>query len=182
MKIIKNIIIVLAIILNLFCLTACIHPTGGIRVNNTDTIVEGTIFDTKNLRVTDGDITTDYNYSVKVQGYTSEVDDATWNKWFGGEEHDVSGKIIACLLLEYGDDVASDPDATITMPSRTDHTSTITNKILDMPKEEDHIYLILNPMLDIVNVTIDYTKDNEHRDIKYRIDLMEINTNTNSAI
>ena len=155
---------------------------GGISVNSHDTIVNGTIFDTKNLQLIAGNITGDYDYSIKVMGNSTPVNDSTWNMWFENEEEDVSGKIIVCLMLDCSEVVQIDNNATITIaPEDTEDSLPI--QITSMStynSKTQSVYLVLNPKHDNIDIIINYTENDTQKDTRYLIDLMDVNSDNNS--
>jgi len=155
---------------------------GGIQLSGHDTMVNGTLFDTKNLMITEGDITKDYNYSIKVMGRTGEVNDSTWHAWFGDEMWDVTGKTIVCLPLIYNSDIANDNNATINISAIGSTTSSSVNISQSDTNDANTntYYLILNPREDRIEVTINYESKTKPKDIKYLIDLMDVNSDSNS--
>ena len=179
----KSILILIILVLNIITLTACDSTIGGISINASDTVVNGTIFDTKNLKMVEGDLKGDINYSIKVYGSTNSVNDSTWAKWFGEEESDINGKIIVCMKLEYNNDIANDPDATISLPTSTDNKEELkTYKLSEVSDGDNYVYLILNPRRDLIEMTINYTFNNKLKDIKYLIDLMDVNAEVSGSL
>ena len=182
MKIIKFCLIACLIFCSVLTITACNDRFGGLSLSPNDTVIGGTIFDTKNLKLVQADITGETNYAVKVIGSTTPLNDQSWEKWFQDQESDVSGKIAVALRLEYTDEIASDPNATLTLPASTTTTETksyILSEITDGRIDNNYIYIILNPKHDIVTMNIDYMADDEHKDITYTIDMINVNTDSN---
>ena len=174
-----NILIVMLIILSNIFVVACDNDAfGGMSINSTDTVVGGTVFDTKNLRLLRGDVRGDIDYSVKVIGSTTEVNDSTWNKWFGDEESDVLGKLVVCLKLKYDDKLANDPNATITLPdySSEDGTKTfVLSEVQDGTVDNNFVYIILNPKHNQVTMVLTYTHNKTKKETRYLIDMVGVN-------
>ena len=174
-----NILIVMLIILSNIFVVACDNDAfGGMSINSTDTVVGGTVFDTKNLRLIRGDVRGDIDYSVKVIGSTTEVNDSTWNKWFGDEESDVLGKLVVCLKLKYNDKLANDPNATITLPdySSEDGTKTfVLSEVQDGTVDNNFVYIILNPKHNKVTMVLTYTHNKTKKETRYLIDMVGVN-------
>ncbi len=182
MKFLKKLLVIIVILISIFSFTACESSIGGISITPQDVAIDGTIFDTKNLKIVAGDIKGDINYCIKVVGHTDPVNDSTWARWFGDEESDIYGKLIVCLKLEYSQHVANDPDATITLPISPDSDELASYKISDFSDGENYLYLILNPRHDLLHLTINYMLDSTPKDIKYLIDLMDVNAKVSGAL
>ena len=181
MKSLSKTIILLLLIISASYLCSCQDYFGGISINK-NIIINETTIDTNNLKLIAGDVTKDYDYSIKIMGYTNPVDDRTWNTLFKDEQWDISGKIVVCIQLEYPDTVAMDNDATITIKPIDSKNETIIsiNELIHTEDQINNVLIFLNPRHDQVDLTIDYSLNQEHKDIKYHIDLMDVNTNTNS--
>ena len=178
MKIIKFVIII-ALAITPILTTACDSRFGNISICPETTVIDGSTFDTKHLRLIQADTSGEINYAVKVIGKTKPLNDQSWNKWFGDEECDVVGKIAVALRLEYIEEIITDSSSSITISApllepKTYLLSELPNKQID----STYIYLILNPRYDIVTINLDYTIDNEHRDITYTIDMINVNTDS----
>ncbi|MBQ4558560.1 MAG: hypothetical protein IJA61_04230 [Clostridia bacterium] len=172
MKRIKLFVVVFAFLIGLNWLFACSNEKlGGLSLNNSDTVINGTIFDTKNLDIIPNDIIAKSDYAVKVIGATTPLSDSDYDRWFQNAESDPLGKLAVCIKLELEDKVLKDANATITLLTAKDSK---TDKLSDVKDGDNYIYLILNTYHDWVEIVIDYKDGKTSKDINYNINLVDV--------
>ena len=178
MERLKNFFLVILMLFALSFSFACQDQLGGLIINSSDTVIGGTVFDTKSLKIIPNDIRGDADYSVKVTGSTEALSDSDWDKWFGDDNPDPLGKMAVCIKLEYLEKIAKDKDANISIvASDSEESKTyLLSEVQDGTEVEPYIYLILNPYHDWFEVTLNYKENNKNKKVNYRIEVLEVQT------
>ena len=178
----KLLLIVLVIVFNsIFILSACSYQIDGLVISKNNITIDETLFDTQDLKLIKSDAKGETNYSLKITGTTTPLSDYDWQKWFGEEDSDISGKIAVCLQLIYPHEILDAHNSTLSIINTEDKTILQSYKITEIPTyliNENYIYIVLNPKYDIISIQLDYTMNNIHKDITYEIDMLNINSDS----
>lgn len=173
----KKILVAVLILASMSMLVACDNTLGGISIPSSDIAIGGYVWSTKNLVMTKGEQKEDYNYCIEISGFVKPVSDEIWDKYFKDEMEDIKGKLVVVLKLDMPKDITSYSDIVITAstPVTNSENENIPINILDGKKSSTK-FLLLNPHHDQIDITLQYPSNNITKQIKYKIDLMDVNS------
>ncbi len=170
----------LVVIISIFIIlcTSCTNPLGQISLPDEYISLDGTMFVTKNLSILPNNLREDANYSLIIQGTTSEISEEDWHKWFGTEEWDVNGRLAVVLRLEYDHILLSDPNANINIKGLDNTDLDKTYLISDLPSyliDDQYIYLVLNIKHNLLVLSISSQSKSKTYTTKYLINMIDVN-------
>lgn len=177
----KKILVAVLILASMSILVACDNTLGGISIPSSDIAIGGYVWNTRGLRMTKGEQKEDYNYCIEISGFVKPVSNEIWDKYFKDETEDIKGKLIVVLKLDMPKDITNYSEISITAstPATNSENKNIPINVLDSKKSSTK-FLLLNPHHDQIDITLQYPSSNITKQIKYKIDLMDVNSELQS--